>query len=188
MPCYIQIGSTSDTNVSTSGCETGIDFRIAEAVIHQVASGEIIFQEDGSAFGTVEYLSNGVPADVGAATCYHDLNNLIRDPTYAFEFNTDTRCKDFRFTVDEPTMFAMNNQAHLRIGLDDVGLSLGTTSSIAPTVGVNQDGDGGLGSTTTIIIVVVVIIALILMIIGGVLLYKRLNKKKGGGNIKKKKK
>ncbi len=177
MACLIQLASTGDTVVSTGGCNGGIDFRIAEDVIHKVAAGEIIFQGNGTASGSVEYLTNGVAADPGAADCVHELKNLIEDPTYSAKFNTDTRCKTFRFTVDEATMFAMNNEAHLRIGLDDVGLSLGSTVSIAPTVGVNSDG-GGLSTSTTIIIIVVVVVAFILAAVGGVFLYKRLKKKR----------
>jgi hypothetical protein len=176
MACLIQLASTGDTVVSTDGCNGGIDFRIAEDVIHKVAAGEIIFQSNGTTSGSVEYLTNGVAADPGAAECFHELKNLIKDPTYSAKFNTDTRCRSFRLTVDEATMFAMNNEAHLRIGLDDVGLSLGSTVSIAPTVGVNSDG-GGL-STSTIIIIVVVAVALILAAVGGVFLYKRLKKKR----------
>jgi len=176
MVCTIHLNSTSDTSINTNGCEAGIEFRIGEDVIHKVASGEITFQSDGSAIGTVEYLTSGVPANAGAVTCYNKLMNLTREPTYAREFNTDTRCKDFRLTVDEPTMYAMESLAHIRRGLDDVGISLGSTVSLAPTAGTNAQGEG-LSRTTLIIIIVVCVIAAILIAIGGVLLYKRLNKK-----------
>ena len=175
MPCTILLSTASDTVISSSGCETGIDFQVSPGLFRRLGSGELVFQPDGSVSGTVQYLQTPQDAEPGANECLYRVTEQHRDETIGFVFNSDKTCSSFRLTVDEVSMFANGNKANITIDINKIGLSLGSTSSVEPSVGISPNGGGG--SATTIAIVIGSVVALAIFVIFMVVLVRRRQKR-----------
>ena len=173
MVCSIRLDSIIDTTVTTTGCDKGIDFFVSENMVPLLASGTIRLNSDGSASGTIEYLESG-GNHTGQATCLYRVTDTARGDTFATRFSSkEDSCKTFRITVDETSMFNMNNEGVIDIGLNDVGITLGSTTSIQPVAGIGANTGTNLG-----LWIALGISALAISVIIIVLLVKRLRKPK----------
>jgi len=174
MGCDITLNSQGDTTVSTNGCESGIQFFIGQDILQHVAEGEVIVRGDGTAEGRVAYTSTADPPNNGAGDCIFQVQDQINEPYYTQVLQADRNCRSFALIIDEATLYSKGNKVHLGLTGNQVGVTLGSTVSIAPDAVNAQSAtqDDSLSYPAWSVIVGVILLIIALLAGGSFLIYK----------------
>ena len=172
MPCQLSLGDTSDKQIDSSGCNTGLALTIQQEALEHLLEGVIAVTVSGRVTGEIVYSETPKKTEAGAGACIYNITDQASDT--GLLINSDERCKTVVLNVGELAMYRLK-ELRLDLERDQIGVSLGSLEKIEPTVGVPLEDITNYPSTSSGIIIgiVVLLAAALIMLLVGYLLFRK---------------